>query len=248
MKTELIVENWRRFLHEEELNLAYEYGITEPYNEKGDHVAFAGILRKIFKYFHLASFKLGEEDFTVNPRVPRGPMSGEDDFTERVSLAPSIERAIKSLELGGDSMIGYYVYAGDFLDIPDDDIPVFHTKKQIPKCPSYEEDDEEIKYGSPRWSWKKWLHYNFKDAKGKDLAKSIEARKYNSVDFLPKKFRQQFYGCVPDAKKTDEKWALQDIKLYHLGKMIDDRRVLVAPHGIEVINRYLKYLDDEGID
>jgi hypothetical protein len=60
-------------------------------------------LESVFKYFHLSRVRLDEDyddpnTFTFTPRIPGMPMSGEDDFTKRVSLAPKINRAIYSLE------------------------------------------------------------------------------------------------------------------------------------------------------
>jgi hypothetical protein len=86
---------------------------------------------KIFKYFHLSRRRLGKETFVFNPRVPKTPMDAEDDFTKRVSLAPTIDKAYEALGVGGD----FHVYAGDVKSIDTDDIETISLKAHFPKCP-----------------------------------------------------------------------------------------------------------------
>jgi len=83
----------------------------------------------MFRYFHLSAKKLGDDAFTFSAQIPRYPAQWEDDFTERVSLAPKIEDAVKA------GAKGPYVYAGDLKNTKKDDIPIVDVEKTWDNCP-----------------------------------------------------------------------------------------------------------------
>jgi len=85
----------------------------------------------IFKYFHLSKIRLGKETFVFNPRIPSSPGWWEDDFTKRISLAPTIAQAIEALQDSGD----FHVYAGDVKKDDTDNIETISLKAHFPKCP-----------------------------------------------------------------------------------------------------------------
>ena len=225
----------------------------------------------IFKYFHLSSKKLGKETFVFNPRIPRGPMDWEDDFTKRVSLAPTIKKAVEALysETGED----FYVYAGDVENDATDDIETISVKAHYSKCPKskknpYNDDfsvadwlvtlpDDElsplfrkigikkqhypmfklmIKQNSPMSahlpgykedkktmaSWRRDRRtaqdYNNLSMLYKRLKAGLQWGDFSSPKQLPKKIRDKFQMCVPDARKTNEFWAIKTVELIYLGQ------------------------------
>lgn len=102
-------------------------------------------LEGLFKVFHLSSEILGDSQYTsgfqFTPRVPRNPMTGEDDFTNRISLAPSINRAIFALDgltikyqTRYRMYDHYYVYAGDLKSDPSDDIDTVKLNIELKRC------------------------------------------------------------------------------------------------------------------
>jgi len=221
----------------------------------------------IFKYFHLSSKKLGKETFLFNPRIPQGPMDWEDDFTKRISLAPSIKKAVEALYGGED----FYVYAGDVENDATDDIETISVKAHHSKCPKskknpYNDDfsvadwlvtlpDDElsplfrkigikkqhypmfklmIKQNSPNADLlpgfkedaetvASWWHDHRRDYDAleriyNDLLRALQYGDFSSPKKLPKKIRDKFQMCVPDARKTNEFWAIKTVELIYLGQ------------------------------
>lgn len=159
-----ITKDWYRFLTE---------GVTEEIF--GDPYLSIEQLEKLFKVFHLSEDILGDSEYTgkfkFTPRVPREPMSGEDDFTSRISLAPNIGRAIYALDSltlkqqKKASHRTYYVYAGDLRSDPTDNIDTVKLNVELRRCNkdlSYIDAGDGLKrkysnyrYDTPvsPWSW-----------------------------------------------------------------------------------------------
>jgi len=226
-----LFENFRRYLNENGVEKRLR---VSPYdNVDGKLIIQIEVLDKIFKYFHLSSQILNKKKFTFNPRVPADPWGDglhttEDDFTKRISLAPSIDKAVEALELQGTKVGQIHVYAVDTVKIPDDDIEVLHTKQQVKKCPSSPNN----KYG-PNFDLRRWL-----------VAKTeISPSDVEGPNDLPPKLRNQFYGCVPDAGATDEKWSLADVSMYYMGVLdFKHEDVTLSSAGKKVVDRYVEFL------
>lgn len=163
-----ITKNWYRFLTEE---------VTEE--TFGDPYLSVGQLEKLFKVFHLSEHILGDSqhtgEFEFTPRIPREPMSGEDDFTKRISLAPNIGRAVYALDSlplkyqKKESYRKYYVYAGDLKADPTDDISTIKLNVELTRCNkdlSYidTKDKSKRKYSNYKYdsSVSPWNWYAFK--------------------------------------------------------------------------------------
>lgn len=232
MKIDVLIENWRKFLKEEK-SLIDAIAKKSP---EGKYFISINTLNKIFKYFHISRAKLGDDAFTFTPRVPNEPYVGdngytiEDDFTNRISVGPSIEKCLQALEIEPEYTSKYprHLYAIDFVDIQDDDIPAFNLKTKFPKCPASPEN----KYGI-EFDMLGWMNYHdFDDTTIKNPAN------------LPAKWRNQFLGCVPDAIKTDEKWLLQPTKMYYLG-VLKGKFVFLEETAVVLLERYLQKLNQE---
>lgn len=208
-------------------------------------------LESIFQIFHLSSQKLSEDDnFKFEPRTPRGPMVGEDDFTKRISLAPNINRAIYALKgstkenqkWSGDK---FYIYAGDLKTDPSDDIETVKLNIEIRRCDkdlSYTDEEENKITYSRSMSYKEnpWRFYDYKKAYKlkrfgtedcqtiQDWDSRLACKNLDMFVASPKSLydemfpgeKQKFYACVPDAKYTREEWSLNPITLYYVGTFI----------------------------
>ena len=124
------------------MNKWYKF-LTEEVNE--EHYLSFRQLEGLFKVFHLSWKILGDSEqtggFEFTPRVPTSPMFGEDNFTQRISLAPNINRAIFALEAlkikqqtNEKSYRKYYVYAGDLKSDPSDDIDTVKLNVEMRRC------------------------------------------------------------------------------------------------------------------
>ena len=175
-----------------------------------------------YKYFHLSwdRFVIDKdgETFTFTPRVPTYPYgwesgSFEDDFTPRVSLSSSIMGCLDALPDDFDGIWHVYgtkqtdniISVRDYFEACPDDYGIsFEMIKWINSLP--QEDQLIIKnYDSP-WT-------------GRDLGEIDFSEKYAGINVsdLPPKYRDMFYGCVPDAMQHDEYWSLEPITMDYLG-------------------------------
>lgn len=204
-----------------------------------------------FKYFHLSP---GKFSATFNPRIPTNtPMSKdkngdtiEDDFTPRISLAPTIMLARMAGALGRE------LYVGDVKQDASDDFNVIELKQELPNCPP----------GYPRGknvgdSLKKMLnrletdtdpsHANDDDAWEKTVSQPDKSGAL-SPSKLKEPFKSAFKNCVP-ATGTSEKWAIQNlpqvnepgnIGLLHLGTIAGSKRdfnpITLSPEGARFMN------------
>jgi hypothetical protein len=190
----------------------------------------ANEVSRFFNVVHLSETQLGAEDFTFTPRVPRTPIEDkwgngwEDDFTPRISLAPSIKMARSA------GATGNFVYAGDadgLVDISD----------RVDNCPGGE---LAVNAKKNHFSLGDYL-YSIKDELTANEIQDIlnaSKPKTNNLAFirdvrlavLPQRIRDRFYLCVPDSKGTQEKVTLEPITLMYIGKLYGEE-VLLAPHA-----------------
>jgi len=233
----ILFENFRNYLDKPLMEAVIKK------DAKSDNTISSMTLKKIFKYFHLSSERLnGNKPFRFTPRTPAIPYSDaegnviEDDFTNRVSLAPSVEKALEALQLSSHQKTILYVYAVDFVEISDDDIPTISLKAHIKKCPRTNASP----YGG-NFNIRDWL-----EEQPPSLARSFD---YNFIapSLLPPKWRNQFYGCVPDAKETQELWSVQPVKMYYLGQLSTGNKVSLSKDGIKIISRYLEKLSTSDV-
>lgn len=171
-----------------------------------------------FKYFHLSPTEYTD---TFNPRIPTNTKMAtdvngdiiEDDFTRRISLAPSIMAARAS------GARGRYVYACDVREVRTDDIDVIELSDYKEKCP-IDYPKKGMKTGN---TFKDILHNLVawtknlpeEEAYKPDLWKTaLDPKKYRSgaplsPDMLQQSYKTQFKYCVPTM--TKEKWAEQPL-------------------------------------
>jgi len=236
-------------------------------------------IEAVFKYFHVSDTKLGKRDtFIFNPRVPRTPYVHnnyriEDDFTERVSLAP---RIVDAMQAGAD---GRYVYAGDFKIFNDDDIKAIDLMKYWRKCPF-------AVGGVEDFNMRTWLEDIYKERFNDDSIRVImrngdaavhgnagavdtaNANRYIQVYSdkkdktllrlpvktglmgyfgprdLPDDLQKLWYACVPDADETHEKWSTDDVKMVFVG-MRDSGTIHLSETATEILMK-LGYLNKSG--
>jgi len=188
-------------------------------------------LEETFNWFHLSEKQLGSGDyFRFTPRVPKDPwVPMEDDFTKRISLAPSIKKAIEAV--GGMSKMREHIYAADIKGYSGDDVNTIELATTFKNCPKTPGN----KYGT-KFSMSKWLRYlNKKDELTPDEKrnKAIKAaltitapesyRTYEPTPVeLPKRLRDEFYACVPDANKTKEVWTTEPEIFMRVAYFIED--------------------------
>ena len=195
---------------------------------------------KMFKHFHVSGRFLGDT-FLFTPRIPRAPYQDdnedviEDVWTPRVSLAPSINFAAKSL-FGFPGQrnspisyaLGYYVYAGDNVKLSGDELETISLKDI--NCPGSPWNEYR-----PEFVWKKyvnWLYQNHPD-KLKALNKDTSnAKMFN--------FKDDFSRCVPDAKKNHEEWALKPAFMVCIGKIETSQSDTIT---IRTTNEFGKFLE-----
>jgi len=188
----------------------------------------------VFKFFHLSDDKIRQNKFT--PRTPRFPYEDEngnvieDDFTPRISVAPTILDAEKAIvDLGRK-----HLYAGDTRRLTTDDIPVYSLTARFPQCPSSPGNP----YGK-RFNLGTWVGERLdKKETPPGCEKYLDER--NRIQMSPRNFpeewRTQFYGCVPDALETKEQWVLRPVYLYYLGKR-SSTQVNLSQEGVEILKR-----------
>lgn len=196
-------------------------------------------LEKYFNAFHLSDDLLSSSSFLFTPRVPRYPLDDrrqngwEDDFTPRISLAPSIAKAI---DAGAE---GPYVYAG-------------YVKKKIelaPRVDSCPGGSQEIGPGGDSFSLGKYLSGLQHQMTPEEIEKILNASRPPTDDLLtirkvplsalPDRIKQHFFLCVPDAKRTEEFVSLEPVTLLYLG-MNTGQGVQLTPDALNYIQRIKK--------
>ncbi len=153
-------------------------------------------------YYHVQALTSAKvkpaHTLTLKPSVPRTPYKDdnddvtEDDFTPRVSLAPSVELAIQAVEEHATRYFAVYETASD-LDVVEphttapngEDGPYFQLQDYIEQL---SEEDEDL-----------------------DLS-GVYAPSH-----FPDGLRENFEYFVPDAADTQEVWSLTPVKVKYVG-------------------------------
>ncbi|MHA1288716.1 MAG: hypothetical protein ACTSPB_15050, partial [Candidatus Thorarchaeota archaeon] len=170
-----------------------------------------------YTYFHLSwdRFVIDQngETFTFTPRVPAYPYgwesgSIEDDFTPRVSLSSSIMGCLDALPDDYDGT--WYVYGTKQVD------NIISVQDYFDSCPEGYGRDFNLR------NWINSLPQEDQNAikdhsEYLDLELSGTGTWGINVGDLPLKYRDMFYGCVPDALQHDEYWSLEPITMDYLG-------------------------------
>lgn len=149
------MNNWYKFLTEQ---------------QRTQHYLSFKQLEGLFRIFHLSGEILGDSQYTggfqFTPRVPRSPMTGEDDFTNRISLAPSVNRAIYALD--GLTIKNqnrkrlynqYYVYAGDLKSDSSDDIDTVKLNIELRRC------KKDLVYTDTKGNKRTYTNYEYQHGK-----------------------------------------------------------------------------------
>ena len=194
-------------------------------------------LDSVFNVFHLSTDYLGPI-FSFTPRVPLDTFMSvfdgtttEDDFTSRVSLAPSVKKANAAVPNKRR-----FIYAGDIEGYSGDEVDTFDLAKHLPDCPSSSGN----KYGE-KFSLTAWIQAQFEKtlhpATRKSLLQVADSAQRRDVGpkHLPNSLKKQFQGCVPDAASTKELWSLSPVRLLNVAEAKNSGYYLTEV-GAEVFN------------
>jgi len=203
----LLLERWRLFAESEEESIVLKWDEVDS----------------IFKIFHLSSVKLGEEDeHEFTPRLPRYPMQDntgaviEDDFTPRVSVAPTIRQCYDAL-MKKDKKL--YLYAADSRKLSTDDVKVLDLGAEFEKCRQKLSNPEMNNiYGAQVKPAPYELQYYL-------MSKGLDPE-YSKPSELPRQFMMDWKNCVPDAGQsevagTGEEWVLEPTNMFFIGETDD---------------------------
>ena len=203
----LLLERWRLFAESEEESIVLKWDEVDS----------------IFKIFHLSSVKLGEEDeHEFTPRLPRYPMQDntgaviEDDFTPRVSVAPTIRQCYDAL-MKKDKKL--YLYAADSRKLNTDDVKVLDLGAEFEKCKQRLSSPEmNNTYGAQVKPAPFELQYYL-------MSKGLDPE-YSKPSELPRQFMMDWKNCVPDAGQsevagTGEEWVLEPTNMFFIGETDD---------------------------
>lgn len=203
----LLLERWRLFAESEEKSIVLKWDEVDS----------------IFKIFHLSSVKLGAEDeHEFTPRLPRYPMQDntgaviEDDFTPRVSVAPTIRQCYDAL-MKKDKKL--YLYAADSRKLNTDDVKVLDLGAEFEKCKQRLSSPEmNNTYGAQVKPAPFELQYYL-------MSKGLDPE-YSKPSELPRQFMMDWKNCVPDAGQsevagTGEEWVLEPTNMFFIGETDD---------------------------
>ena len=203
----LLLERWRLFAESEEESIVLKWDEVDS----------------IFKIFHLSSVKLGAEDeHEFTPRLPRYPMQDntgaviEDDFTPRVSVAPTIRQCYDAL-MKKDKKL--YLYAADSRKLSTDDVKVLDLGAEFEKCRQKLSSPEmNNTYGAQVKPAPYELQYYL-------MSKGLDPE-YSKPSELPRQFMMDWKNCVPDAGQsevagTGEEWVLEPTNMFFIGETDD---------------------------
>jgi len=203
----LLLERWRLFSESEEESIVLKWDEVDS----------------IFKIFHLSSVKLGEEDeHEFTPRLPRYPMQDntgaviEDDFTPRVSVAPTIRQCYDAL-MKKDKKL--YLYAADSRKLSTDDVKVLDLGAEFEKCKErLSNPSMKNMYGAQVKPAPFELQYYL-------MSKGLDPE-YSKPSELPRQFMMDWKNCVPDAGQsevagTGEEWVLEPTNMFFIGETDD---------------------------
>ena len=228
---------WKRFLYE---------GMT-PQTINGEE------LNKIFGFFHVSEQKLSHDDyFEFTPRLPRHPYSDfhgnvtEDNFTRRVSVAPTIELALKSIEGQGDDEDWAHLYAG---------FGQADTEAKQKDCPEDFQQEYNTLFYLSTWLKNKLLDGDLSvdeairlgmqippelrtDGRGKGVYDPEHIPKGLNPRLLPARLRDEFKQCVPDADETKEQWLTRPTEMIYVGELhLLDAQVLLSARALQLVRK-----------
>ena len=219
----LLLERWRLFAESEEESIVLKWDEVDS----------------IFKIFHLSSVKLGEEDeHEFTPRLPRYPMQDntgaviEDDFTPRVSVAPTIRQCYDAL-MKKDKKL--YLYAADSRKLNTDDVKVLDLGAEFEKCKErLSNPSMKNMYGAQVKPAPFELQYYL-------MSKGLDPE-YSKPSELPRQFMMDWKNCVPDAGQsevagTGEEWVLEPTNMFFIGETDD------ANETVEITKRASNLID-----
>ena len=208
----LLLERWRLFAESEEESIVLKWDEVDS----------------IFKIFHLSSVKLGTEDeHEFTPRVPRFPMQDntgaviEDDFTKRVSVAPTIRQAYDALMKKG---VKLYLYAADSRKLNTDNVKVLDLGAEFEKCRQKLSNPEMNNiYGAQVKPAPYELQYYL-------MPKGLDPE-YSKPSELPRQFMMDWKNCVPDAGASEvapsgEEWILEPTNMFFIGETDDSNETV----------------------
>lgn len=231
---------WKRFLYEDMSAQAIN----------------AEALSRVFGYFHVSEHKLTHGDFfKFTPRLPRYPYTDfqgnvtEDDFTPRISVAPTVNDALEALEGQFDGTDGWaHLYAG-----------VGHADAEAKVEDCAEDEDPNNQYGQmfylARWLKQRLLdgELSIEDAKklGMQIPPGLWPPGYEEKDYdpnhypsnlrpsmLPNDLQDEFEYCVPDADETKEQWLLQPTTLIYIGELeVETGDVILSTPGLKAVKQ-----------
>ena len=208
----LLLERWRLFSESEEESIVLKWDEVDS----------------IFKIFHLSSVKLGAEDeHEFTPRLPRYPMQDntgaviEDDFTPRVSVAPTIRQCYDAL-MKKDKKL--YLYAADSRKLSTDDVKVLDLGAEFEKCKErLSNPSMKNMYGAQVKPAPYELQYYL-------MSKGLDPE-YSKPSELPRQFMMDWKNCVPDAGQsevaaTGEEWVLEPTNMFFIGETDDSNETV----------------------
>jgi len=208
----LILERWRLFSESEEESIVLKWDEVDS----------------IFKIFHLSSVKLGAEDeHEFTPRLPRYPMQDntgaviEDDFTPRVSVAPTIRQCYDAL-MKKDKKL--YLYAADSRKLNTDNVKVLDLGAEFEKCKErLSNPSMKNMYGAQVKPAPYELQYYL-------MSKGLDPE-YSKPSELPRQFMMDWKNCVPDAGQsevaaTGEEWVLEPTNMFFIGETDDSNETV----------------------
>lgn len=183
-------------------------------------------MSKGYNFFHISNNLLLDEDgktFTFTPRVPQRPFEDgygkviEDNFTKRISLAPTIEQCLDAIRDNVGYVYGININEAKLINLEahlenclfDDYLNSWYMDKWLKELPK--EEKENIQ----KYLQEKGIDGN--DHTDIDLVEHIK-----SPTDLPDNYRIMFFGCVPDCDKNNEYWSLKSIKMTYLGTINND--------------------------
>jgi hypothetical protein len=208
----LLLERWRLFAESEEESIVLKWDEVDS----------------IFKIFHLSSVKLGAEDeHEFTPRLPRYPMQDntgaviEDDFTPRVSVAPTIRQCYDAL-MKKDKKL--YLYAADSRKLNTDNVKVLDLGAEFEKCKErLSNPSMKNMYGAQVKPAPYELQYYL-------MSKGLDPE-YSKPSELPRQFMMDWKNCVPDAGQsevaaTGEEWVLEPTNMFFIGETDDSNETV----------------------
>lgn len=200
---------------------------------------------RLFKWVHLSANRLGgdrQNMFTFTPRIPLTPSSDrlgdvvEDDFTRRISVAPTISQAAKAL--GSDYLSGFWVYAVDLREDGTDDVAAIDLSQTLPDC------DTDLSYEDVTGTMQTYSD-DGAEYKLSDWLEQVTDEEYSAPSEMPPDLQKSWQGCVPDAYKTEEHWLTSPTPFVLLGRLVmngSKNFVNLTPWAIEELRDYHDHL------